>query len=472
MAHMTSKSNKSAAPLWAITLADASARIANQSLSPSDLLEAYLERVTAVDDRIHSYIHVAAAQARLAAAQAGKEIAAGHWKGPLHGLSFAVKDNYDVAGMPATAGSRLRLKHIPMQDAALVQKLKTAGAVLIGKLSTWEFGTGNGGEYFDLPFPPARNPWDTSRFTGGSSTGAGASVAAGTTLFALGSDTTGSVRLPAAACGAIGMIATPGRLSTQGILPNCWSLDIPGPLAWTVEDCAIILDALFDQSSTIKSTEPSLRRSIGKPITGLRIAVVDDPGPGFPNADPPLRKGFEQALKVLEQLGAQLTRVKLPISAAECFAASRMIGPAESAAIHERELKEQSELMGFALRDKLMAGSLVRAVDYLAAQRLRRTVATSLDTLMQGFDALVTFGTLHMPPRLGVEPEMTAFTVETMLTPFNLSGHPVMMQCNGFHKGLPLNWQIVANRGDEASIMRVASAYEHATTWRKQRAQP
>jgi aspartyl-tRNA(Asn)/glutamyl-tRNA(Gln) amidotransferase subunit A len=359
-----------------------------------------------------------------------------------------------------------------MQDAALVQKLKAAGAVLIGKLSTWEFGTGNGGEYFDLPFPPARNPWDTSRFTGGSSTGAGASVAAGTTLFALGSDTTGSVRLPAAACGAIGMIATPGRLSTQGILPNCWSLDIPGPLAWTVEDCAIILDALFDQSSTIKSTEPSLRRSIGKPITGLRIAVVDDPGPGFPNADPPLRKGFEQALKVLEQLGAQLTRVKLPISAAECFAASRMIGPAESAAIHERELKEQSELMGFALRDKLMAGSLVRAVDYLAAQRLRRTVATSLDTLMQGFDALVTFGTLHMPPRLGVEPEMTAFTVETMLTPFNLSGHPVMMQCNGFHKGLPLNWQIVANRGDEASIMRVASAYEHATTWRKQRAQP
>jgi aspartyl-tRNA(Asn)/glutamyl-tRNA(Gln) amidotransferase subunit A len=234
----------------------------------------------------------------------------------------------------------------------------------------------------------------------------------------------------------------------------------------------MLLDVLFDQPLRTQTTQPSLRRSVGQPIVGLRIAVVDDPGPGFPKADPPLRKGFEQALKVLEQLGAQLTRVKLPIPAAECFAASRMIGPAETAAIHERELKEQPELMGFALRDKLLAGSLVRAVDYLAAQRLRRTVATSLDTLMQGFDALVTFGTLHMPPRLGVEPEMTAFTVETMLTPFNLSGHPVMMQCNGFHKGLPLNWQIVANRGDEASIMRVASAYEHATTWRKQRAQP
>ena len=469
---MTSALKKGTVPLWAITLAEASARIANQTLAPSDLLEAYLERISDVDERIHSYIHVAAAQARVSASQAGHEIAGGHWKGPLHGLPFAVKDNYDVAGMPATAGSRLRLKHIPTQDAALVQQLKAAGAVLIGKLSTWEFGTGNGGEYFDLPFPPARNPWDTNRFTGGSSTGAGASVAAGTALFALGSDTTGSVRLPAAACGAVGMIATPGRLSTQGILPNCWSLDIPGPMAWTVDDCAMILDTLLDQPVRTQTNQPSLRRSVGQPIVGLHIAVVDEPGPGFPSADPPLQKGFEQALKVLEQLGARLTRVKLPIAAAECFAASRMIGPAETAAIHERELKEQAESMGFALRDKLMAGSLVRAVDYLAAQRLRRTVATSLDTLMRGFDALVTFGTLHMPPKLGIEPEMTAFTVETMLTPFNLSGHPVMMQCNGFHKGLPLNWQIVGNRGDEASIIRVASAYEHATTWRKHRAQP
>ena len=469
---MTSTLNDNSAPLWAITLAEASARIANQTLSPSDLLDAYLERIAAIDDRIHSYIHVAAAQARDAAEQAGKDIAAGHWKGPLHGLPFAVKDNYDVAGMPATAGSRLRLQHVPSQDAILVQQLKAAGAVLIGKLSTWEFGTGNGGEYFDLPFPPARNPWDTNRFTGGSSTGAGASVAAGTTLFALGSDTTGSVRLPAAACGAVGMIATPGRLSTQGILPNCWSLDVPGPLAWTVEDCAMILDALFDPSLHAKTPRPSLRRSVGQPITGLRIAVVDEPGPGFPDADPPLRKGFEEALKVLERLGAQLTRVKLPIPASECFAASRMIGPAETASIHERELKEQPELMGFALRDKLMAGSLVRAVDYLAAQRLRRTVANGLEALMQGYDALVTFGTLHMPPHLGVEPEMTAFTVETMLTPFNLSGHPVMMQCNGFDKGLPLNWQIVGNRGDEATIIRVASAYETATAWRKKRAQP
>jgi aspartyl-tRNA(Asn)/glutamyl-tRNA(Gln) amidotransferase subunit A len=459
-------------PLWALTVSQASARVARGELSPVELLEAVLARIQEVDDRIHSYIRVAAPQAREAAALAQAEIAAGRWRGPLHGLPFGVKDNYDVAGMPATAGSRLRLDHVPQQDAALVARLKSAGAVLVGKLATWEFGTGNGGEYFDLPFPPARNPWDVERFTGGSSTGAGAAVAAGTASFALGSDTTGSVRLPAAATGTVGMICTPGRLPLDGILPNCWSMDVPGAFTWTVEDCAIVLDTLMDARDAAPRPARALRRSVGESIAGARIAVVDGPGAGFPAPDAPLQRGFEEALAVLERLGATLTRVRLPVPAAECLAATRMIGPAESAAIHELELMEQPGLMGFALRDKLLAGSLVRAVDYLAAQRLRRAVADGMDTLMRGYDALVTYGTLHMPPRLGVEPEMTAFTVETMLTPFNLSGHPCMAQCTGFADGLPLNWQIVGNRFDEASIVRVAAAYEAATPWRLHRARP
>jgi aspartyl-tRNA(Asn)/glutamyl-tRNA(Gln) amidotransferase subunit A len=149
-----------------------------------------------------------------------------------------------------------------------------------------------------------------------------------------------------------------------------------------------------------------------------------------------------------------------------------MIGPAESASIHEQELRERPEEMGFSLRDKLMAGSMVRAVDYIAAQRLRRIVADRVDTLLRGFDALVTFGTLHLPPRLGVEPEMTAFTVDTMLAPFNLSGHPALVQCIGFADRLPLNWQIVGNRADEAAVVRIAAAYEAATPWRARRAAP
>ena len=468
----TRAASAGAAPLWSLTLAEASARIAAGSLSPVALLESFLARIGEVDERIHSYIRVGAGQARAAAALAASQIATGQWRGPLHGIPFAVKDNYDVAGMPATAGSRLRLDHVPDRDADLVAQLKSAGAILIGKLSTWEFGTGNGGEYFDLPFPPARNPWDTERFTGGSSTGAGTAVAAGTAMFALGSDTTGSVRLPASATGTVGMIPTPGRLSTRGILPNCWSLDIPGPFAWTVEDCAIIMDALFGAPARGALPAMSLTRAVGQPVAGMHVAVIDDPGPGFPAADAALAAGLEEAVRVLERLGVRVTRTRLPIPAAECFAATRMIGPAETAAIHEKELKEQADLMGFALRDKLMGGSLVRAVDYLAAQRLRHTVADEIDAMLRGFDALVTFGTLHLPPRLGVEPEMTAFTIDTMLTPFNLSGHPALVQCTGFSNGLPLHWQVVGNRGDEASIIRLASAYERATPWREKRAQP
>ncbi len=459
-------------PPWTLTVAEASARVARGELSPPALLESVLARIEATNDRVHAYIRVAAAQAREAAAHAQAEIAAGRWLGPLHGLPFAVKDTYDVAGLPATAASRLRLDHVPAHDAALVARLKSAGAVLVGKLATWEFGTGNAGEYFDLPFPPARNPWDLARLTGGSSTGAGAAVATGMAGFTLGSDTTGSVRLPAAGTGTVGMICTPGRLPLDGILPNCWSLDIPGVFAWTVEDCAIVLDTLLGPRDAAGHPAASLRRSVGGSIAGARIAVVDDPGAGSPRPDAPLERGFEAALAVLESLGATLIRVRLPVPAAECLAATRMIGPAESASIHERELVEHADRMGFALRDKLLAGSLVRAVDYLAAQRLRRTVADGIDTLLRGFDALVTYGTLHLPPIAGVEPETSAFTVDTMYTPFNLSGHPSLSQCTGFAGGLPLNWQIVGNRFDEASIIRIAAAYEAATPWRRERAQP
>jgi aspartyl-tRNA(Asn)/glutamyl-tRNA(Gln) amidotransferase subunit A len=460
------------APLWALTLAEASERVGRCELSPVDLVDAYLTRIEEVDARIHSYIHVSGVSARTAARQAAAQIVAGGWKGPLHGVPFAVKDNYDVAGLPATAASRLRLDNVPEKDAALVARLRAAGAILLGKLSTWEYGTGNGGEYFDLPFPPTRNPWDSERFTGGSSTGAGTSVAAGTALFALGSDTTGSVRLPAGATGTVGMIPTPGRLPLDGILPNCWSLDIPGPIAWTVEDCAMVMDALLGPPDQADIPARSLRRAAGQPIAGLRIAVVDDPGPGFPVADAPIAAAFSEGLMVLERLGARLVPVRLPVPASECFAATRMIGPAESAAIHEQELRERPEAMGFALRDKLMAGSMVRAVDYIAALRLRRIIADRTDTLLRGFDALVTFGSLHLPPRLGVEPEMTAFTVDTMLTPFNLSGHPALVQCIGFTDRLPLNWQVVGNRADEAAVIRIAAAYEAATPWRVRRADP
>ena len=450
-------------PLWSHSVAAAGRLLAAGEVAPIELVEAYLARIAEVDGRVHSFIHVAPDRARVAARKAATELAAGRRASLLTGIPFAVKDNYDVAGLPATAGSRLRLDHVPDRDATLVRDLEAAGAVLMGKLATWEYGTGNGGEYFDLPFPPARNPWDLERFTGGSSTGAGAGVAAGTIAFALGSDTTGSVRLPAAACGLVGMILTPGRLSLDGILPNCYSLDVPGPLTWTVEDLAQVLDVLARPAT-------SFSRTITRPVTGWRVGIMRGPLGRFPAPDAEMAGAFEAGTEVLERLGARLFDVPLPMAASDCFDVTRIIGPSESAAIHESELRERPGDMGFALRDKLMAGSLVRAVDYIQAQRQRRLMAEAIDAVVQSFDAIVTYGPLHVAPRLGVEPEMTAFTVETCLTPFNLSAHPAMVQCTGFSSdGLPLSWQIIANRNDEAAALTLGAAYERATPWREKR---
>jgi len=432
-------------------------------VEPGQVLDAYLDRIAEIDTRIHSFIYVAEARARASTKTSDNAFAAKVPRSLLDGIPFAVKDNYDVAGMPATSGSRLRLDHIPTATSPLVRHLEEAGAVLLGKLSTWEYGTGNGGEYFDLPFPPARNPWDMKRFTGGSSTGPGAGVAAGTVAFALGSDTTGSVRLPAAACGLFGVILPQGQLSGGGILPNCYSLDVPGPLTWTVEDAAMVLDVLI-------SPVFSYQKAIGRPIRGMKIGVLRGPLGRFPEPDRPMADAFEQAVRTIGDLGAIVHDASFPVPVSECFDVTRMIGPAESAAIHEQELQERPQEMGFALRDKLLSGAMLRAVDYIQALRQRGLIAESVDRLLRSFDAIITYGPLHVAPPLGIEPEMTAFTVETCLTPFNLSSHPAAVQCIGFSGGgLPLAWQIVARRGDEASILALASSYESVTPWRDRR---
>jgi aspartyl-tRNA(Asn)/glutamyl-tRNA(Gln) amidotransferase subunit A len=462
-------------PLWSLTIAEASGLIASGRLSPVDLVEAFLARIDEVDGKIHSFIHLDTAGAREAARRAAEDLHAGFWRGPLHGIPFGVKDNYDAAGLPATGNNRTRLDRIAQRDATAVARLRQAGAILLGKLNTWEYGTGNGGEYFDTPFPTARNPWDIARFAGGSSTGAGAAVAAGTVMFALGSDTTGSVRFPAAACGVVGLKPTPGRVSRAGILPNCYSLDVAGTFTWTAADAALVLKAIAGEDADDPVTEPvpvpDYSRHLGKSVAGMRVAVVGTVGPDMPEPDAAMREAFAEGLTVLEKLGCALIETSLPVTVADCFAISRFIGPPESAAIHEAEYRDLPEQLGFALRDKLHSGTMVRAVDYIAAQRRRRHVADVMGTFLSGYDALVTYGAHHVAPRLGVEPEMTNFTAQSSMTPFNLSSHPALVQCTGFDPGgLPLHWQIVGNRFDEATILRLADAYECATGWRQARA--
>lgn len=436
-----------------MTVAWARAELAAGRLSPAALVERCLAAIEARDGSLHAFLHLDAAGARRAGAQPAD--------GPLAGIPWAIKDTFDVAGLPATANSRLRAGRVADADAAIVARLRRSGAVLLGKLATWEYGTGTGAEHFDLPAPPARNPWDPARFTGGSSTGAGVAVATGMSLFAIGSDTTGSVRLPAAATGCCGVVMTAGRLPLAGALPNTFSMDRPGPIAWTADDAAIVLDALCGTA---------LRAAGAAGAAGLSIGVLRDPGPGLPGPDAELASALEAGLDVLSRLGARLREAKLPWPASACLDAARLIGAAESAAIHEQELRDRPEAMGAALRDKLLAGIGVRAVDYLAAQRFRRAFREAMDRCWADCDVLLGFGALHLPPRLGVEPESTAYTNETMLTPASLAGLPALVQCTGFSRaGLPLHWHAMARPGDEAALFRLAIAYEAATPWRSRR---
>ncbi len=455
-------------------IAEASARILDRTLSPVALVEAFLARIAAVDGRVGSYIRVLDDAARAQARAAEAAIAAGRWRGPLHGIPFAVKDNYDVAGVATTGASRLRLDHVAGVTATAVRRLQAAGAILLGKLNTWEYGTGNGGVYFDLPFAPARNPWDLARFTGGSSSGAGASVAAGTAMFALGSDTGGSVRLPAAACGLSGLKPTYGLVSRAGMLPNCWSLDVAGPLCWSAQDAAIVLRELagFDAADPSSAHAPPVDYVAGlhAGMQGMRIGVVRGFGPGTPPQDADNAAAIEAACAVLSGLGAQVVEAVLPAPLAEYEAVASVINWSESFSIHEQDFLERGAEMGRALREKMMSGAMVRAVDYLAAQRQRRVLALATDAMLRGYDAVLLPCAMHTAPLIEDLATVMAFTRDKVTTPFNISGHPAMSIRTGFTEdGLPTNAQVVGRYFDEATVLRVAQAYEAATPWRESR---
>jgi aspartyl-tRNA(Asn)/glutamyl-tRNA(Gln) amidotransferase subunit A len=460
-------------PLYHLTVAEAGRRVARRELSPVDLLDACLGRIAAVDGIVHSYITVTVERARAAAREAEAEIAGGRLRGPLHGIPFAVKDNYHVAGVRTTGASRLMLDHVADTTATAVAQLEAAGAILLGKLNTWELGTGSGMVTDDLPFPIARNPWDTERLTGGSSTGPAAAVAAGTALFALGSDTGGSIRLPAAACGLIGLKPTYGLVSRAGCLPNCWSLDHNGPLAWTIEDAALVLSAIagHDGSDPTSADAPSanLLRDLRAGVGGLTIGVVRDFGPDGEALDAAQREAFERMVGTLEGLGAHLVPARLPASLTEYRHTARVINWAESYSAHEEDFLERRHLMGASLREKMMCGFALRAADYLAALRRRRILSRATDEAISPYDAVVLPGAFHVAPRLDEPDTIPAYTIDNACSAFNLTGHPAICVPTGFADGLPLNAQVVGPYYGEAMLLRVAQAYESATPWREVR---
>jgi aspartyl-tRNA(Asn)/glutamyl-tRNA(Gln) amidotransferase subunit A len=451
-----------------LSAAEAGRRIAAGQLSPVALVQHMLERIGRLNDRLQIYITVAAEAALEAARQAEAEIAAGQWRGPLHGVPFAVKDNYNTAGLRTTAGSRLMLDVVPEHSAAAILRLQQAGAILLGKLNTWEYGTGNAGVYFDLPFPPARNPWNTYCFTGGSSTGAGAAVVAGLASFALGSDTGGSIRLPAAACGVLGLKPSYGRVSRAGMLPNCWSLDVAGPLCRDAADAALVLGVLAGADPMDEATSalpvPDYGASLGQGVRGLTIGLIatapgEEPGPDQAAA-------LAEAAAALQAAGAVLRPVALPAPLASYRSASGIINQSESFSIHEQDSLQRGHLMGRALREKMMAGATVRAADYLAAQRQRRVLAAGIEQLFDAVDALLLPGTQGVAPPFADHDAVVAFTRRSWMAPFSVSGHPALTAPAGHDAaGMPRNIQLATRWFDEATLLRCAAALEAAAPW-------
>src|SRR5438552_2376928 len=330
-----------------LTIAEAARLIQQRELSPVELVDSRLARIERLDGRLHSFIRVLADQARADARTAEAEIEAGKYRGPLHGIPIGLKDIYETAGVATTGHSKVMQDHVPKADAFSVKRLRDAGAIVMGKLATHEFAFG--GPSFDLPWPPARNPWDTSRFTGGSSSGTGAAVAAGLVLGGTGSDTGGSIRGPAAFCGLAGLKPSYGRISRAGILPLAYSLDHAGPMAWTAEDCAIMLQAMAGHDpgdpASANRPVPDYRAALSGDVKALRIGLIRHFYEDDNSADEATRQGIAAAAKVFEELGCTLRELRLsPL--AEWAACGVMVMLSDAFAIHQATFRERSGRCG------------------------------------------------------------------------------------------------------------------------------
>jgi aspartyl-tRNA(Asn)/glutamyl-tRNA(Gln) amidotransferase subunit A len=453
-----------------LTIAEASALIQKKRLSPVNLVVATLHRIAAIDPVLCSYITVLEDRAMAEARAAEADIAHGRWRGPLHGIPIGLKDLYDTKGILTTANSRLLHDRIPHEDAATVRRLKEAGAIIVGKHTAWEFGTGTTG--YDLPWPPARNPWNLEHDTSGSSSGSAAAIAAGLCLGALGSDTGGSVRAPAAWCGVAGFKPTYGLVSRAGIIPLSSTFDHAGILCWTSQDCAMMMSALAafdpaDPNSANTSAHLDFQSIGDRPnLAGLKVGVVrhffeiDEP------CDADTAHAIEDSLRVLRDLGASISDVRIEAPEAYNNAADPIIR-AEGYAVHEQFLRKSAELYGTTSRQHLMSGAFVQGIDYVNAQRERRRLMDALKVTMEDIDVLVLPTARYPAPHRDQEQPLGG---PFYTRPFNLTGNPALSVCNGFsQRGLPIAMQIVGRLFEDDQVLSVGNAYEQATSWRKQR---
>ncbi|MCA8926485.1 MAG: amidase [Alphaproteobacteria bacterium] len=445
-----------------MSAAEAGRKIAAKQLSSAELTDALLARTEALDGRLNAYIEVLGDAARASARAADDAVAKGEIKGPLHGVPVALKDIIDLKGVRTTAHSKLLLDNVATSDAFVTARLKEAGCVITGKLSTHEFAIG--GPAFDLPFPPARNPWNPEHHPGGSSSGAGSSVAAGMVPVALGSDTGGSVRNPASCCGIVGIKPTYGRVSRAGVIPLSFSLDNVGPLTRTVEDNALMLAAIAghdprDPASDKRPVDDYTAR-LRAGVKGLKIGLIRHFYNEDLQADPEMAESIEATARLLESLGAEVREIRLP-PLSQYAACNRVILLAEAYAIHQKDLQTRAGDYAASTRRRLLPGAFVSGADYVNALRMREKLVAAFNEAMEGLDAAVTASSMEPPVSMADMQEVERTYGRQARAPFNLIGNPAIAIPSGFHSnGLPLALQIVGRAFDEAMCFRVAWAVE------------
>jgi aspartyl-tRNA(Asn)/glutamyl-tRNA(Gln) amidotransferase subunit A len=459
--------------LLELSLVDASRGVARREVSPVELVDACLRRIGELDDRLRAFIAVHGEEARQVATAAQAMIAAGHRLGALHGVPIALKDNIAVAGRPTTAGSKILRDWVPDEDATVAARLKGAGAIIIGKTNMHEFAWG--GTSANPHYGFVRNAWDAERFPAGSSGGSGVAVAARMCHGALGTDTGGSVRLPSGINGVVGIRPTIGRVSNFNVIPLAWSMDTVGPMARTVEDCAVMFNAIAGHdprdpgSANVPTTDYSADLQRG--VDGLRIGVV--PGYFFHHLQPPVDAAVRGALSTLEGLGAKVVDVDIEHIHGN-ISAQLTVESCEPSTYHQRWLRERPEDYGDDVRLLLELGELHLATHYIQAQRYRGVLRAQFLDAFKSVDVFICptlpftatrVGEMTVEIETGVEEDMLSAIMQFTGVP-SLTGLPSLAVPCGFDDdGLPIGMQVIGRPFDEATLFRLGHAYQQATDW-------
>ena len=450
------------------SLAEAARLIAAKKLSPVELTQMCLKNVHSQDGALHAFVLLTEERALADARAAEAAIMRDGPHGPMHGIPIGLKDIVDTKGIPTTCQSKILQENVPERDAACAARLAAAGTVLMGKLTTHEFA--DGGPSFDLPKPPARNPWTPEHFTAGSSNGTGAAVASGMILCGIGTDTGGSIRGPAALCGIAGIKPTYGLVSRAGVAPAAFSLDHIGPMAWTAEDCAIMLRVLAGHDprdpASANRPVPDYTAGLGSGLKGVRVGVIRHFHETDHTVSEATQKGIDTTLSVLRDLGCAIGDVTLsPLQ--DWHACGSLISITERAAAYEEWSRARLADFGERVQRRLMLGALVSGVDYVQAVRRRRELRAELQAAMRGLDIVITAGAPDEAPKMDAIPRWDVFASPGFTMPFNVAGYPAICVCSGFGPGgLPVSVQMVGKPFQEAMVLRVADAFEKATPYR------